>query len=145
MASKGKKVDFNEEPAKVRSTALGAFERTHGRTQQHGRTHALTHARTHGRAQNQGTRRTQQPALAVICVRTQSTYVRTHFHVSPSRHSSYLRSNVPCVRSQITGAFERYFERTSVSCQPINRPRVHSFVKHVLGGASRAQALCFSL
>jgi hypothetical protein len=54
---------------------------------------ALTHARS-SHASLKHVRTQQQPALAVICVRTQVLCVRTHIHVSPSRHNSYLRSNV---------------------------------------------------
>jgi hypothetical protein len=62
--------------------------------------------------------RSTQSALAVICVRTQVLCGRTHAHVSPSRPQQlFAIERVPCVRPQITGAFER----TPVTCQPINR------------------------
>jgi hypothetical protein len=106
----------------VRSTALGAFERTHGRT----------HA---------------QLALAVIYVQTQGNCGRTHAQSALATiavicsRTCILRSttNSWCVQMQVVRSnASSAFKRSPVTRQPINRPRcIICFSR--LGGASRAQ------
>jgi hypothetical protein len=90
MASKGKKVDFSEEPAKVRSTALGTFERTHGRVQHHGRTQPAA-------PRTRAAPRSHTAAGPSSYLRSNASALRSNARlVSPSRHSGYSRSNAGC-------------------------------------------------
>jgi hypothetical protein len=76
MASKRQNAPSEEaDSCQVRSNALGAFERTHGRTQEQGSNAC--------------------PAGPSGYLRSNARDLRSNVHpVSPSCHSSYLRSNV---------------------------------------------------
>jgi hypothetical protein len=133
----------------VRSTALGAFERTHGHTSMqnaltvtpacsthHGRTHvAPTDARSITVARS-STHATRSHAAT-----HGATYGRT-------QHPTIARSLQPalaviCGRTYVCSNAGSAFECTLVSCQPINRPCAFICLAR-LGGAFRAQNPLFS-